>query len=80
MENFGKLNTAAFWMYCNGLIAEAGSPARRDLQESRRVMTNEDATRTNVLQWLSMSGHRQLMMINQFLTEWDLFVDRAGSN
>jgi len=31
-ENFGKLNTrhaAAFWMRCKGLIAEAGSPARR---------------------------------------------------
>jgi len=34
-ENFGKLNTrraAAFWMCCKSLIAEAGSPARRELQ------------------------------------------------
>jgi len=31
-EGGGKLNTrhaAAFWMRCKGLIAEAGSPARR---------------------------------------------------
>jgi len=36
-ENFGKLNTrraAAFWMRCKGLIVEAGSPARRELQET----------------------------------------------
>ena len=40
-ENFGRLNTsraAAFWMCCKGLIAEAGSPARSELQLSRREM------------------------------------------
>jgi len=40
-ENFGKLNTrraAAFWVRCKGLIVEAGSPARRELQSSRQVM------------------------------------------
>ncbi|KAK0148704.1 Stabilin-2 [Merluccius polli] len=34
-ENFGRLNTslaAAFWIRCKGLIAEAGSPARSELQ------------------------------------------------
>jgi len=34
-ENFAKLNTrhtAAFWMHCKGLIVEAGSLARRELQ------------------------------------------------
>jgi len=43
LENFGKLNTrcaAAFWIHCKGLIAEAGSPTRRELQSSRRVMTS----------------------------------------
>jgi len=42
-ENFVKLNTrcaAAFWMRSKGLIAEAGNPARRELQQSRRVMTS----------------------------------------
>ena len=34
-ENFGRLNTrraATFWMRYKGLIAEAGSPARSELQ------------------------------------------------
>jgi len=36
-ENLFKLNTrraAVFWMRCKGLIVEAGSPARRELQEA----------------------------------------------
>jgi len=40
-ENFGKLNNrraAAFWMRFKGLIVEARSPAKRELQYSRRVM------------------------------------------
>ena len=42
-KNFGKLitrRTAAFWMCYKGLIAEAASPARRELQSSRQVMTS----------------------------------------
>jgi len=34
-EDFGKLNTrhaAVLWMRCKGLIAEAGSTARREMQ------------------------------------------------
>ena len=41
--NWGWLNTrraAAFWICCRGLIAQAGSPAWSELQESRWEMTS----------------------------------------
>ena len=42
-ENLGRLNmrcSATFWIRCNGLITEAGTPARSELQYSRREMTS----------------------------------------
>jgi len=44
-EDFGKLTTrhaAAFWMRFKGLIAEAGSPARRELQSARQGLDLAD--------------------------------------
>ena len=41
-ENLGRLKTrhaAAFWIHCNGLVVEAVSLAKSDLQQSRWEMT-----------------------------------------
>ena len=43
LENLGSLKmrcTAAFWIRCSGLVTEAGSPAKSELQKSRGEMTS----------------------------------------